>query len=60
MCDRIYIIDNGIVIGEKTIEQAKVSENEEIFSYSFVTSDNGRVMSTLKNLIPTASSATTA
>lgn len=50
MCDRIYIIDNGIVIGEKTIEQAKVSENEEIFSYSFVTSDNGRVLEYFKKL----------
>ena len=50
MCDRIYIIDNGVIIGEKTIEQVKDSDVEEIFSYSFVTSDSAKVLEYLKSL----------
>jgi len=50
MCDRIYIIDEGVVIGEKTIEQVKDSAEEQIFSYSFVTSGSERVLEYLKGL----------
>ena len=50
MCDRIYIIDNGVVIGEKTIEQIKESDDEEIFSYSFITSDSEKVHAYFKEL----------
>ncbi len=50
MCDRIYIIDNGVIIGEKTIEQVKESDDEEIFSYSFVTSDKDKTYEYFKSL----------
>ena len=50
MCDRIYIIDNGAIIGEKTIEQVKESDDEEIFSYSFVTSDKDKTYEYFKSL----------
>jgi ABC-2 type transport system ATP-binding protein len=40
MCDRIYIIDNGVMIGEKTMEELHEQEDDDIYSYSFVTSDN--------------------
>lgn len=50
MCDRIYIIDEGVVIGEKTIEQVKDSAEEEIFSYTFVTNNSARVLEYFKGL----------
>ncbi len=50
MCDRIYIIDNGVIIGEKTIEQVKESDDEEIYSYSFVTSDKDKTYEYFKGL----------
>lgn len=50
MCDRIYIIDEGVAIGEKTIEQVKESGEEEVYSYTFVTNDNARVLAYFKEL----------
>ncbi len=43
MCDRIYIIDNGKIIGEKVIGEQKSEEEEEIFQYTFVTDKNQAV-----------------
>ncbi len=42
MCDRIYIIDNGVIIGQKEIGVDE-KEVEDIFSYTFITDDNTRV-----------------
>lgn len=39
MCDRIYIIDNGVIIGQKTMEQVKEGGDDEIYSYLFETQD---------------------
>lgn len=39
MCDRIYIIDNGVMIGEKAIRET-VPVEDEIFSYTFQTTDD--------------------
>lgn len=50
MCDRIYIIDNGVIIGEKTIDQVKESDEEEIYSYSFITSDKDKTYEYFKGL----------
>ena len=51
MCDRIYIIDNGVIIGEKTIEQVQEQDdNEGIYSYTFSTTDNERVLEYFKSL----------
>lgn len=50
MCDRIYIIDNGVIIGEKTIEQVKESDDEEIYSYSFVTNNKDKTLEYFKSL----------
>lgn len=50
MCDRIYIIDNGVVIGEKTLEQVKDSGEEEIYSYSFITSDKNKTYEFFKSI----------
>jgi len=50
MCDRIYIIDNGVGIGEKTLEQVKDSGEEEIYSYSFITSDKNKTYDYFKSL----------
>jgi ABC-2 type transport system ATP-binding protein len=40
MCDRIYIIDNGVMIGEKTMDELHEQEDDEIYTYSFITGDN--------------------
>ena len=51
MCDRIYIIDNGVIIGEKTIEQVQVQDdNESIYTYTFTTTDNARVLEYFQSL----------
>lgn len=50
MCDRIYIIDNGVIIGEKTIEQVQDATEEEVYSYTFVTSDNEQALGYFKEL----------
>jgi ABC-2 type transport system ATP-binding protein len=49
MCDRIYIIDNGVIIGEKSIDQVQ-TDAENIFSYTFVTGDNEKVYEYFKSL----------
>ena len=51
MCDRIYIIDNGVIIGEKTIEQVQEQDdNDSIYSYTFITNDNEKVLEYFKSL----------
>ncbi len=46
MCDRIYIIDNGKIIGEKTIGDDE--NNEEVYQYTFVTGNNQNVFDKFK------------
>ncbi len=50
MCDRIYIIDNGVIIGEKTIDQVQESSDEDIYSYTFATSNSDKVLEYFKGL----------
>ena len=40
MCDRIYIIDNGVMIGEKAINQLQEQTEDDIYQYTFITNDN--------------------
>ncbi len=47
MCDRIYIIDNGVIIGEKTIGEQDFSE---IYQYTFVTDNNQFVLDKFKQM----------
>ncbi len=47
MCDRIYVIDNGVIIGEKTMGQ---EVNEEVYQYTFVTDNNKLVLDKFKEL----------
>ncbi len=49
MCDRIYIIDNGSMIGEKSINGHETIE-EEIYNYTFVTSDNPATLAYFQEL----------
>lgn len=49
MCDRICIIDNGAMIGEKTISQVQ-EEVEAIYSYTFIVSDNEKTYAYFKSL----------
>ncbi len=49
MCDRIYIIDNGVMIGEKTISQ-QASVDDEIYSYTFMTTDNQKTLAYFQGL----------
>lgn len=43
MCDRIYIIDQGKMVGEKKMNQ-RGDEDEMLFNYTFVTSDSQRTL----------------
>ncbi len=47
MCDRIYVIDKGVIIGEKTMNQ---EDDTEVYQYTFVTSDNKTVLDTFKEM----------
>ncbi len=50
MCDRIYIIDNGVIIGEKPINQIEESVEDVIYQYTFVTNNNDETLNYLKEL----------
>ena len=50
MCDRIYIIDNGVMIGEKTISEVQEPEDEAIYKYTFVTNDNEKAYQYFKEM----------
>ncbi len=45
MCDRIYVIDKGVIIGEKSMNQ---EDDTEVYQYTFVTSDNKAVFDSFK------------
>ncbi len=47
ICDRIYIIDNGVMIGEKTIGVDE-KEVEDIFAYTFITDNDTYVYEKFK------------
>ncbi len=47
MCDRIYVIDKGVIIGEKSMNQ---EDDSEVYQYTFVTSDNKTVLDTFKEM----------
>ncbi len=49
MCDRIYIIDNGVMIGEKAIHDQDTKESE-VFNYLIQTSDNEKTLAYFKEL----------
>ena len=49
MCDRIYIIDNGSMIGEKAIHEQNQPE-DDIFSYTFLTTDNPQTLAYFQEL----------
>jgi ABC-type multidrug transport system ATPase subunit len=48
MCDRIYIIDNGVIIGEKRIHQEEETVNDNIYQYTFVTDNNEKILGYFK------------
>ncbi len=48
MCDRIYIIDNGAIIGEKSMKQE--DNTSEVYQYTFITDDNKKVYDKFKEL----------
>lgn len=50
MCDRIYIIDNGVIIGEKRVNQVEEITEEAIYQYTFVTDNNQRTLEYFKEL----------
>ncbi len=49
ICDRIYVLDDGKIIGKKQINELEDSSDlEGIFSYSFSTNDNEKAYETFK------------
>jgi ABC-2 type transport system ATP-binding protein len=50
MCDRIYIIDNGIMIGEKPISDLQEHTEDDIYQYTFITTDNQKTFEYFKEL----------
>jgi ABC-2 type transport system ATP-binding protein len=50
MCDRIYIIDNGELIGEKTMSELRQRDDDELFQYTLETSDNAAACACLQEL----------
>ncbi len=47
LCDRIYIIDNGRMIGEKVIGE---DDQAEVYQYTFITSDDQYVLTKFKKM----------
>jgi len=50
MCDRIYIIDNGVIIGEKSIHQEEQPTEDISYEYTFVTDNNEKTLEIFKQL----------
>ncbi len=50
MCDRICIIDNGTIIGEKTIDFVKDSAKDDIYKFTFITNNNEKTLEYFKKL----------
>ncbi|HBP37167.1 MAG TPA: bacitracin ABC transporter ATP-binding protein, partial [Clostridiales bacterium] len=50
MCDRIYIIDNSVLIGEKTISAAFSQIDDDIYNYTFLTADNQKTLDYFQEL----------
>ncbi len=48
MCDRVYVIDNGELIGEKTMQEKE--DDTEIYQYTFITDQNDKVYEHFKTL----------
>ncbi len=42
MCDRIYIIDNGEIIGEKSMNQAEANADTVLYHYLFITDNDNK------------------
>lgn len=51
MCDRIYIIDNGVIIGEKGIKQTQDSVEDTIYQYTFITNNSEKTFEYFKGLL---------
>ncbi|HZJ57035.1 MAG TPA: ABC transporter ATP-binding protein, partial [Clostridia bacterium] len=50
MCDRIYIIDEGVIIGEKTIHEEEERVRDDIYEYTFLTDDRDKTLEYLNSL----------
>jgi ABC-2 type transport system ATP-binding protein len=50
ICTRIYIVDNGVIIGEKSIDELKDQNDDDILHYLFVTNKNEDVYKYFKEL----------
>ena len=50
MCDRIYIIDNGVIIGEKRINEEDKYVEDTLHQYTFITDNNEKVTGYFKQL----------
>lgn len=50
MCDRICIIDNGVIIGEKAIDFLQDSADDDIYKFTFNTNNNDKTLKYFKQL----------
>jgi len=50
ICTRIYIVDNGVIIGEKSIDELQDQEGDDIQQYVFITDSNEAVYKYFKDL----------
>ncbi len=51
MCDRIYVIDEGKIIGERTMGKSEDENHlESVFRYTFSTSDDDKIYSMFKEM----------
>jgi ABC-2 type transport system ATP-binding protein len=50
MCDRIYIIDEGVIIGEKAIHEDEESVNDDIYEYTLLTDNRDKTLEYLNSI----------
>lgn len=48
MCDRIYVIDNGRIIGERAIEDLDAAVENEVFDHTLITDDDQKALQWLQ------------
>jgi len=50
MCDRIYIIDRGVMIGEKAMSELKEQTEDDIYGYTFMTDNDEQALAYFREL----------
>lgn len=58
MCDRIYVIDDGVIIGHQVIGESEVDAVEEVYEFEIITNDNEKTYQLLSSVFDNCQKST--